>query len=57
MPRCSDSNDTDTQINFEGFVIDIHDKKYSNSTVVSLVCSAAKRNKQPPSGKWQQVYN
>ena len=55
MPRCSDSNDT--RINFEGFVIDIHDKKYSNSTVVSLACSACKRNKQPPSGKWQQVYN
>ena len=46
MPQCSDSNDT--RINFEGFMIDMHGKKYSNSTAVPLVCSGGSETNNPP---------
>ena len=46
MPQCSDSNNT--RISFEGFVTDIHDKKYANSTAVLLACSGTNVTNNPP---------
>ena len=46
MPQCSDSNNT--RISFEGFVTDINDKKYSNSTAVLLACSGTNVTNNPP---------
>ena len=46
MPQCSDSNNT--RISFEGFVTDINDKKYANSTAVSLACSGTNVINNPP---------